>query len=90
MPNIRDPVITAALEYETATLLALEALKGTDPNHQREACLRFADAVAAIEAMKPEDYNRAGSHLVERGFVTENAWKEIHAAMKQLAETKDS
>jgi hypothetical protein len=52
--------------------------------------LRFAEAVAVIEAMKPEDYNRAGYHLVERELVPENAWKEIHAAMKQLAATKSS
>ncbi len=59
MPHTRDPVITAALEYETAILLALAALKETNRDRQVEACLRFADAVAVIEAMKPEDYNRA-------------------------------
>jgi hypothetical protein len=90
MPETPDPVIAATLEYETATLLALEALKGTDRSRQWEACLRFADAVAAIEAMKPEEYNRAGSHLVERGLVPEYAWEEIHAAMEQLAATKGS
>jgi hypothetical protein len=45
MPNSLDPVITAALEYETATLLALQALKGTDRDSQREACLRLLTRV---------------------------------------------
>jgi hypothetical protein len=87
MPKTRDPVITAALEYETATLLALQALNGTDRDSQWEACLRWADSVAAIYAMKPEDHNRGTSHLVERGLIPEYGWKVLAAAMEQLAAT---
>jgi hypothetical protein len=43
--SCRDPVIAAALEYESATLDALATLDGTDGDAQIIACLRFVDAM---------------------------------------------
>jgi hypothetical protein len=47
----RHPVIVAALEYESATLDALEALGGTDGDAQIAACVRFVDALQAMDVM---------------------------------------
>jgi hypothetical protein len=49
MKNSPYPVIATALEYESAILDALRALDGTDSEAQIAACLRFTDALAAME-----------------------------------------
>jgi hypothetical protein len=79
----RDPVIVAALEHESATLDALRALGGTDSEAQIAACLRFTDALAAMEAMPDRD--RGLTYLMRRGRIPDFAWKRIHAAMEILA-----
>jgi hypothetical protein len=79
----RDPVIAAALEYESATLDALRTLDGTDSEAQIAACVRFVDALAAMEAMPDRD---AGlTYLMQRGRIPNFAWKRIHAAMEIFA-----
>jgi hypothetical protein len=78
-----DPVIAAALAYETATLHALAVLDRTkDGLAQRGACIRWAKHVTAIEAMSPADKFRALSHVQERGRVPDHSWQLIYAAMK--------
>ena len=79
----RNPVIAAALEYESATLDALRALNGTDSEAQIAACLRFTDALAAMEAVPDRD--RGLTYLVQRGRIPDFAWKRIHAAMEIFA-----
>jgi hypothetical protein len=79
----RDPVIATALEYESATLDALRALDGTDSEAQIVACLRFTDALAAMEAMPDRD--RGLTYLMQRGRIPNFAWKRIHAAMEIFA-----
>jgi hypothetical protein len=79
----RDPVIAAALEYESATLDALRALDGTDSEAQIAACLRFTDALAAMDAMPDRD--RGLTYLTRRGRIPDFAWKRIHAAMEIFA-----
>ena len=78
----RDPVIVAALDYESATLHALRALNGTDGETQRAACLRWADAVAVIQAMPVQDYNRGLTFVTRRGHVPDHAWRLIAAALE--------
>ena len=79
-----DPVIAAALEYESAVLDALQALQGNEVEAQKAACLRFADAAAAIDAMPARDYNRVGTYVTQRGRVPDFAWQVILAAMEAL------
>jgi hypothetical protein len=78
-----DPVITMALEYESATLDAMAALEGIDTKAQIEACLRFVDALQALDAMPDRD--RGLTYLVQRGRIPDFAWKRIHAAMEIFA-----
>jgi hypothetical protein len=79
----RDPVIAAALEYESATLDALRALGGTDSEAQIAACVRFVDAMQAMDAMPDRD--RGLTYLIQRGRIPDFAWKRIHAAMEIFA-----
>jgi hypothetical protein len=83
-----DPVIAAALEYESATLDALRALDGTDGDAQLAACLRFVDALQAIDAMPERD--RGLTYLMQRGRIPDFAWRRIHDAMKIMAADLDS
>jgi hypothetical protein len=85
MSKLRDPVVVAALEYERATLRALRALSGTDGEAQRAACLRFADAVAAIEGMPAQDHQRSLTYLTRRGRIPDHAWRLIAAALEAFA-----
>ena len=85
MSKLRDPVVAAALEYERATLRALRALSGTDGGAQRAASLRFADAVAAIEAMPARDHERSLAYLTRRGRIPDHAWRLIAAALEAFA-----
>ena len=78
-----DSVIAAALEYESATLDALRALNGTDGDAQLAACLRFVDALQAIDAMPDRD--RGLTYLMQRKRIPNFAWKRIHAAMEIFA-----
>jgi hypothetical protein len=78
-----DPVITAALEYESATLDALAGSDATYSKAQVEACLRFADALQAMEAMRDRD--RGLTFLMQRGRIPDFASKRIHAAMEIFA-----
>ena len=89
MSQSRDPVFAAAQEYENATLDALQALNGTDVEAQVAACVRWADAAAAIDAMPEDDYGRAGTYLTLRGRVPDHAWRLILAAMERLDEARD-
>jgi hypothetical protein len=79
----RDPVIAAALEYESATLDALETLTGTDSEAQIAACVRFVDAMQAMDALPDRD--RGLTYLIQRGRIPDFAWKRIRAAMEILA-----
>jgi hypothetical protein len=79
----RDPVIATALEYESATLDALRTLDGTDSEAQIAACVRFVDAMEAMEAMPDRD--RGLTYLQQRGRIPDFAWKRIHAAMEIFA-----
>jgi hypothetical protein len=79
----RDPVIAAALEYESVTLDALRALDGTDSEAQIAACVRFVDAMQAMDAMPDRD--RGLTYLMRRGRIPDFAWKRIHAAMEIFA-----
>jgi hypothetical protein len=79
----RNPVIAMALEYESATLDALEALDGTDSEAQIAACVRFVDAMQAMDAMPDRD--RGLTYLMQRGRIPDFAWKRIHAAMEIFA-----
>jgi hypothetical protein len=79
----RDPVIAAALEYESATLDALRALDGTDSEAQIAACVRFVDAMQAMDAMPDRD--RGLTYLMRRGRIPDFAWKRIHAAVEIFA-----
>jgi hypothetical protein len=83
MRTTRDPVIATALEYESATLDALRALDGTDSEAQIAACVRFVDAMQAMDAMPDRD--RGLTYLMRRGRIPDFAWKRIHAAMEILA-----
>jgi hypothetical protein len=83
MAEKRDPIIAAALEYESATLDALRALGGTDNEEQMAACIRFVEALQAMEAMPDRD--RGLAYLVRRGNIPDFAWKRIHAAMELFA-----
>jgi len=83
MKQSRDPVIAAALEYESATLDALRALNGTDSEAQIAACLRFTDALVAMETMPDRD--RGLTYLMQRRRIPDFAWKRIHAAMEIFA-----
>jgi hypothetical protein len=83
MAEKRDPIIAAALEYESATLDALRALGGTDSEEQMAACIRFVEALQAMEAMPDRD--RGLAYLVRRGNIPDFAWKRIHAAMELFA-----
>jgi hypothetical protein len=83
MKKSRDPMIAAALEYESATLDALRTLDGTDSEAQIVACLRFSDALAAMEAIPERD--RGLAFLMLRGRIPDFAWKRIHAAMEIFA-----
>jgi hypothetical protein len=76
----RDPVFVAALEYESATLNALQALAGTDDAAVIAACMRFIDAIQALDAMPDRD--RGLAYLRRRGGVPNFAWKRIHAFME--------
>jgi hypothetical protein len=69
MKKPRDAVIAFALEYERATLDAVATLDGTDTEAQIVACVRYGDAVTAMEAMPEEDRNRALSYLMQRGRI---------------------
>jgi hypothetical protein len=80
-----DPVIVAALEYESATLAALRALDGGDREALVAACLRWADAVAAIDAMPAQESDRAAGWLAQRGRVPHHARRLLEAAMEGLA-----
>jgi hypothetical protein len=79
----RDPVITLALEYESATLDALMALDGTDAEAQIAACVHFVDALEAMGAMPDRD--RGLTYLMQRRRIPDFAWKRIHAAMEIFA-----
>lgn len=83
MKKSRDPMIAAALEYENATLDALRTLDGTDSEAHIVACLRFSDALAAMEAIPERD--RGLAFLMQRGRIPDFAWKRIHAAMEIFA-----
>lgn len=83
-PPEDDPVIAAALEYESATLAALTTLEESDGEAQRDACLRFADAVAVIDDMPLDDKNRGVAYLLKRGRLPAHAWRPIVAAIKIL------
>jgi hypothetical protein len=72
-----------ALEYESATLDALRALGTTDSEEQMAACIRFVEALQAMEAMPDRD--RGLAYLVRRGNIPDFAWKRIHAAMELFA-----
>jgi hypothetical protein len=47
------------------------------------ACLRFSDALAAMEAIPERD--RGLAFLMQRGRIPDFAWKRIHAAMEIFA-----
>jgi hypothetical protein len=80
-PN--DPVILAALEYEDATLEALQTLDGTDSEEQ---VARPASASSPPQATLPaEERDRGLAYLVQRGRIPDFAWMRIHAAMELLA-----
>ena len=83
MKKPRDPVIAAALEYESATLDALETLNGTDSEAQIAACVRFVEALQTMDAMPDRD--RGLTYLMQRGRIPDFAWKGIHAAMQIFA-----
>jgi hypothetical protein len=83
MKKPSDPVIATALEYERATLDALETLAGTDDEAAIAACLRFMDALQAMDAMPDRD--RGLTYLMQRGRIPNFAWKRIHAAMEIFA-----
>jgi hypothetical protein len=83
-----DSVIAAALEYESATVDALRALDGTDGDAQLAACLRFVDALQAIDAMAERD--RGLTYLMQRGRIPDFGWRRIHDAMKIMAADLDS
>jgi len=76
----RDPVFVAALEYESAILNALQALAGIDDAAVIVACMRFIDAVQALDAMPDRD--RGLIYLMQRGGVPNFACKRIHALME--------
>ena len=82
-----DAVVMAALEYESATLHALQTFLGTNGAAQREACLTWCNALAVINALPAEDYDRGLTHLRERGRIPDNAWQVIKAAMEQIFAT---
>jgi hypothetical protein len=50
-----DPVIAAGMEYESARLDTLAMLAGTDAEAQIAACVRFVEAMQAMEAMPDRD-----------------------------------
>jgi hypothetical protein len=83
MKKSRDPVIAAALEYERATLDALETLDGTDREAQIAACVRFVQAMQTMGALP--DCDRGLTYLMQRGRIPDFAWKRIHAAVEILA-----
>ena len=85
MKEPRDPVIAAALQYESATLDALRALDGTDSEAQIAACVRFVDALQAMTAMPVQDNERGLTYLIQRGRIPDFAWRRIHAAMEIFA-----
>ena len=84
MTDVPDPVIAAGLEYETATLLAVHALKETDVEAQRAAVQRWIVAVNTIESLDVEDYNRAGAFVQERARIKEGDWRTVAAAMERF------
>jgi hypothetical protein len=82
-----DAVTVAALEYETATLSALRALKEPDDKTaQIAACLRFGAALAAIEAMSIHNRTEAIALLTLRGRIKSGSWRVIRAAVAGFAE----
>jgi len=54
-----------------------------DSEAQIVACLRFSDALAAMEAIPERD--RGLAFLMQRGRIPDFAWKRIHAAMEIFA-----
>jgi hypothetical protein len=88
MKKSRDPVIAAALTYESATLDALRTLNGTDSLAQVEACLRFVSALQAFDAMPDRD--RGLAYPMQRGRIPDFAWKQIHAALEIFAADPNS
>jgi hypothetical protein len=76
-------LIAAALQYESATLDALATLDGTDSEAQITACVRFVEAMQALDAMPDSD--RGLTFLMRRARIPDFAWKRIHAAMEILA-----
>jgi len=88
-----DPVVVAALEYESATLCALRALddealdgKG-EADHEAKiaACLRFSNALAVIEEMPVHDRTEALAYLTRRGRIPHGSWRVIQDAMERFA-----
>jgi hypothetical protein len=77
-----DPVIAAALEYESATLDAVRTLEGSDGEAKRTSCLRFANAVAVIHALPTDDQHRGLTYLKERGRIPDDAWRLVWATME--------
>ena len=80
-----DATIDAALEYESAVLHALSTLDHADTEIQIDACLRFADAVARIEALPVPEYNRSGLFLTERNRIPAGAWQRIKERFEVLS-----
>ena len=83
MNKTHEPTIATALEYESAVLDALRTLGGTDSEAQIAACVRFVDAMQAMDAMPDRD--RGLTYLIQRGRIPDFAWKRIHAAMEIFA-----
>ena len=71
-----------ALEYESATPQALQALNGTDGEANRVACLLFADAAAPLMALHACDGHRGLIFLSQRGLIPDNTWQRTVATFE--------
>jgi hypothetical protein len=84
-----DPAVIAVIEYGLATMLALDALAGTDERMQLTACLCWADTVGAIGSLSVDRRNEALAQIVARGHVPEEAWAAIEHALEKFAAAGD-
>jgi hypothetical protein len=81
---VEDPTLASALAYEAATLDALASFEDGDVRDQKEACIRFSDAMEAYMALPRLDYQRGQRELRRRGKIGESDWRLVQSRMLAL------
>jgi hypothetical protein len=79
----KEHIVDLAFKYENATLAILIALESGRVEAQREACERWAEAVAAMHALPLEDRFHGERFLA--AWVRAADWKRILTTLEDFA-----